>query len=113
MRSSVETSNPLRSEDQKTRATIGWWGLTSVVCGLLAASFLPAALLGGAGWADQINIFWPIWGACCIVGAGTGIHGLQKQRRATRAQRLLAFGGTLFSLLVFIVLTIIALIALN
>ena len=113
MRPAVEPRESQHVSNDPRRATIGWWGLSSVVSGLLAGSFAPASMMGGASWAAQINLFWPIWAAICIIGMMAGIRGLQKQRRATRNQRLLAFAGCLLCLFVFIALTIIALVALQ
>src|SRR5258707_4832745 len=36
---------------------------------------------------------------CCMIGVGTGIRGLLKQRRASKGQRLTAFVGTILSLI--------------
>jgi hypothetical protein len=93
------------------RSTIGWWGIGSVVSSAVAALFLPAALISGPGWAMQIWDAGPIWVVCCCIGVITGIRGMQKQRFASKLQRRIAFFGTLFSLLIFVVFTMIALMA--
>ncbi len=47
----------------------------------------------------------------CLVGLVTGLRGLEKLRRATRFQRGMAAAGVIISLLAFMVLTAIAILA--
>jgi hypothetical protein len=87
---------------------LGWWGMSSIAAGALAAAFLPAAIIDGGDWVNKLWDLSPLWAICCIIGIATGIRGCQFQRKATKLQRTTAFVGTIFSLLTFMVLTIIA-----
>src|SRR3954463_5567108 len=91
-----------------SRQTVGWWGIGSVTAAGVAFAFLPASLLSGSQWAGQIQEVWPIWTISCCIGVATGLRGMQKQRHATRLQRVLAGTGTLVSLAVFVIFTLIA-----
>jgi hypothetical protein len=81
----------------------------SIAAGALAMAFLPAALLDHAEgtWVDKLWYLSPVWSTCCVIGLATGIRGTQKQGRATRLQRVTALVGTLLSLFVFMLLTVI------
>lgn len=91
------------------RSFVAWWGATSLTFAVLAASFLPTALLGGGNWAGTIEAVTPLWAICCLVGVVCGIRGIEKQRRIDVGRRwLIAFAGLIVSLLAFVALTIIA-----
>ena len=101
----------MNSSHDPRRATIGWWGIGSVVSGVVASAFLPAALLGGRNWSLDLWNASPIWVICCCIGVATGIRGMQKQRYATRRQIMTAATGTLISLVVFVTFAMISLMA--
>jgi hypothetical protein len=93
-----------------------WWGIGSVCAGLLALAFLPVALLGGGGnWAVQVDVTAPIWATLCLISIACAIRGMRppKKKRLRGAGRHWAWclAGLVISLVTFVVLTIIAVIA--
>ena len=97
------------AEVANRRRTAGWWGIASVAAALVGGAFLPAALLGGGepgAWANQLDFVSPLWVACCLTGVTCGILGVIRRRRDLPRQWIVPFVGVLFSLLMFVVLTI-------